>query len=410
LNLILEKLILTTTRAFKLTSIQELFYPKQRNAVFNDSRFACIEASTKSGKTVSCLYWITRLAIKNTMGLRHYWWVSPTLGQSRIAYKRLKQWLTKNKTKFQANESSLTISFDNHSVLQFKSGEHPDSLYGEDVYGAVIDEASRCREEAWHAVRSTLTATNGPARLIGNVRGRKNWFYHLCRRAESGLDNFHYAKITATDAIEGGVLKQSEIAEAKEVLPLAVYQELYEAQASDNNANPFGEAAIRACVGALSTDAPFVYGVDLAKSQDWTVIIGLDSSNRVCFFERFQMPWVEQRKRLIEIIGSTDCIIDSTGVGDPITEDLQRVLPRVEGFKFSSSSKQQLMELLSTKISTKAVTYPDGDIVRELEQFEYEYSRTGVKYSAPPGLHDDCVMALALALKGQNNVPGLGVW
>jgi phage FluMu gp28-like protein len=246
--------------------------------------------------------------------------------------------------------------------------------------------------------------------MIGNVRGRKNWFYHLCRRAESGLDNFHYAKITAADAISGGVLDEAEIAEAKEVLPLAVYQELYEAQASDNNSNPFGEAAIRACIGPMSTDAPFVYGVDLAKSQDWTVIIGLDSSNRVCFFERFQLPWVEQRKRLIEVIGSTDCVIDSTGVGDPITEDLQRVLPRVEGFKFSSSSKQQLMELLSTKISTQGVTYPDGDIVRELEQFEYEYSRTGVKYNAPPGLHDDCVMALALALRGQQNVPGLGVW
>tara|TARA_R110002073_G_scaffold87774_2_gene208448 strand:- start:790 stop:1731 length:942 start_codon:yes stop_codon:yes gene_type:complete len=308
------------------------------------------------------------------------------------------------------NESELTMTLVNQSTISFKTGEHPDALYGEDVVSAVIDEASRCREEAWHAIRSTLTATNGSCRMIGNVRGRKNWFYRLSRRAESGLEGFQYAKITAEDAIAGGVLKRSEIDEAKEVLPLAVYQELYEAQASDNNSNPFGEAAIRACVGAMSTDAPFVYGVDLAKSQDWTVIIGLDSSNRVCFFERFQMPWVEQRKKLIEIIGSTDCIIDSTGVGDPITEDLQRVLPRVEGFKFSSSSKQQLMELLSTKISTKQVTYPDGDIVRELEQFEYEYGRTGVKYSAPPQMHDDCVMALALALKGQNNVPGLGVW
>ena len=338
-----------------------------------------------------------------------FWWVAPTYTHSRIAFRRLKRWVPDHILD-RVNESELTLTLVNGAMMHFKSGEHADALYGEDVVAAVIDEASRCREEAWHAVRSTLTATNGSCRMIGNVRGRKNWFYHLCRRAESGLDNFHYAKITAEDAISGGVLDEAEIAEAKEVLPLAVYQELYEAQASDNNSNPFGEAAIRACIGPMSTDAPYVYGVDLAKSQDWTVIIGLDSSNRVCFFERFQLPWVEQRKRLIEVIGSTDCVIDSTGVGDPITEDLQRVLPRVEGFKFSSSSKQQLMELLSTKISTQGVTYPDGDIVRELEQFEYEYSRTGVKYNAPPGLHDDCVMALALALRGQQNVPGLGVW
>ena len=101
-----------------------------------------------------------------------------------------------------------------------------------------------------------------------------------------------------------------------------------------------------------------------------------------------------------------DCIIDSTGVGDPLTEDLQRVLPRVEGFKFSSTSKQQLMELLSNKISTQQVTYPDNEIVNELLNFEYEFSRTGVRYNSPPGLHEDAVMGLELALRGQHNVPG----
>ena len=34
----------------------------------------------------------------------------------------------------------------------------------------------------------------------------------------------------------------------------------------------------------------------------------------------------------------------------------------------------------------------------ELETFEYVYTRTGVRYSAPDGLHDDCVCALALAV------------
>ena len=29
--------------------------------------------------------------------------------------------------------------------------------------------------EAWHALRSTLTATQGPVRIIGNVSGRRNW-------------------------------------------------------------------------------------------------------------------------------------------------------------------------------------------------------------------------------------------
>lgn len=33
----------------------------------------------------------------------------------------------------------------------------------------------------------------------------------------------------------------------------------------------------------------------------------------------------------------------------------------------------------------------------ELDIFEYHYTRTGVRYSAPEGMHDDAVYALALA-------------
>jgi hypothetical protein len=63
----------------------------------------------------------------------------------------------------------------NRAVIRFKSGEKTDSLYDEDVWAAVLDEASRMREEAFHAIRSTLTATRGKVRLIGNAKGRKNW-------------------------------------------------------------------------------------------------------------------------------------------------------------------------------------------------------------------------------------------
>ncbi|KKK81338.1 hypothetical protein LCGC14_2814490, partial [marine sediment metagenome] len=60
-------------------------------------------------------------------------------------------------------------------------------------------------------------------------------------------------------------------------------------------------------------------------------------------------------------------------------------------------SKQGLMEGLSLIISKREIRFPEGVIRQELETFEYEYSRTGVKYSAPEGLNDDAVCALALA-------------
>ena len=55
------------------------------------------------------------------------------------------------------------------------------------------------------------------------------------------------------------------------------------------------------------------------------------------------------------------------------------------------------MEGLATAIQQRKITFPDGFIKDELSNFEYEYTKTGVKYTAPNGLHDDCVCALALA-------------
>jgi hypothetical protein len=91
-------------------------------------------------------------------------------------------------------------------------------------------------------------------------------------------------------------------------------------------------------------------------------------------------------------------IFDSTGVGDPIGEEISRVRGDIELVKFTQTSKQQLMEGLAMAIQKRNITFPEGIIKDELENFEFEYTRSGVKYSAPAGLHDDCVVSLALAV------------
>lgn len=284
--------------------------------------------------------------------------------------------------------------------LVFKSADNPDSLYGEDVYGAVADEASRWPPAAWHALRSTLTATRGPAVIIGNVKGRKNWFYEFCRRVENGQEpNGSFLRITWRDAVEAGVLDIDEIEDARRNLPETVFQELYEAVASDDTGNPFGEKHIIACVRPLSSKPPVAFGIDLAKHQDYAVVIGLDEDGAVCVFERWNgIPWRETIRRIHDIIGEdAPGLVDSTGVGDPILEELQVEHGNFSGYHFSPASKQRLMEGLAVSIQGHEITFPDGPIKNELLLFEYEVTRTGVRYSAPAGYHDDCVCALALA-------------
>jgi len=65
------------------------------------------------------------------------------------------------------------------------------------------------------------------------------------------------------------------------------------------------------------------------------------------------------------------------------------------------------MEGLAAAIQQRKITFPEGTIVDELQNFEFEFTRTGVRYSAPPGLHDDCVCALALAWHKYRNSAGM---
>ena len=396
------------TTKTKILYTRPWLYKKQEEAIFCDERYSVVEASTKSGKTVGCMVWLAEQAAIHGGLNMNYWWIAPIYGQAEIAYRRLKAGLGEGN--YIANGSNLTITLANGSIIWFKGGDKPDSLYGEDVHAVVVDEASRCKEEVWHAVRSTVTATRAPVRIIGNVKGRKNWAYQLARKAESGVVGWRYSKITASDAVEANVLQADEVAEAQRDLPEQVFKELYLAEPSDDQGNPFGVDAIYKCIAPMSNKEPVCWGWDLAKSVDWTWGIGLDEDGAVCRSERWQSPWEETLKRIVNITAGVPALVDSTGVGDAILEFLAKAGSNFEGFKFTSTSKQQLMERLAVAIQQQQITFPEGQLFNELLSFEYVYTRTGAQYSAPSGLHDDGVCSLALAVYHQDNKPGIGVW
>lgn len=379
-------------------------YAKQRAAFFGPERYAVTEASTKAGKTVGAIVWQASQVLNDAMR-RNHWWVAPIYKQAEIAWRRAKRMFSGLCT---SNESDLKLTFRNGAVWWFKSAEKPDNLYGEDVASVVFDEYTRARQEAWWALRSTITATEAPVRFIGNVKGR-GWGYQLARRAEAGESGWCYHKITATDAVDAGVLSKAEIDDAERVLPDWVFRELYFCEPSDDGGNPFGLQHIAACVGELSGDDPVAFGVDLARKVDWTVAIGLDGSGCVCAFDRWQrVPWASTRSRLSGQIRQTPALVDATGVGDPVVEEMARDGMNVTPFTFTPKSKQQLMEGLAVAIQSREVTFPDGPIRVELEQFEYSQRGANYYYSAPDGMHDDCVMALALAVQHRKDI-GAGI-
>jgi hypothetical protein len=171
---------------------------------------------------------------------------------------------------------------------------------------------------------------------------------------------------------------------------------------------------IAACLGAKETEPMKhkehrkVMGVDWGKQNDYTAIsVVCDDCKCEVDKERFnQIDYAVQRARLVSLsqLWRPDSIIaESNAMGEPIIEQLERDgLPMVR-FNTSSVSKPPLIESLALAFERAEVQWIDDPVwTAELEAYERKVSQqTGrSSYSAPEGMHDDTVMARALALHG----------
>jgi len=361
----------------------------QQSILDNQSRFRVVMCGRRFGKSeLSQIEIITNALLGQSVA-----YITPTYKLARTFFEKLTQSIP-----FENNKSELLIKFPTGGTVEFFTGERLDSLRGRKFHFIVIDEASFIPnlEEGWlNSIRPTLTDYRGKALFLSTPRG-KNYFYSLYLKGLQGENEWQSFKFTTYD---NPYINSSEVDDARSQLPSVVFEQEYLANPMENAANPFGTKHIQSCIKPISTLQPYYYGIDLAKSVDYTVIIGLDINGNVSYFNRFQKDWKSTKDVILSLDRNKPILIDSTGVGDAITEDMQRHFNSMEGFKYTSTSKQQLMELLASTIHKGEVGFPEGMIKEELEIFEYKFTATGVRYDAPKGFHDDCVNALALAVK-----------
>ena len=175
-----------------------------------------------------------------------------------------------------------------------------------------------------------------------------------------------------------------------------------------------------------------IAGIDWARYSDYTAVVVLEVSNsqsphprvapspchqgeqppfRVLCLDRFnRMDWSSQVERVCDLLakhGVTAVSADQTSVGDPVLEILRNALwtgrgmdIAVEGVVFTNQNKREMVDNLAIRLAHRELGIPsDENLVRELQYYEYELTEHGnVRTGARRGYHDDCVMALALAL------------
>lgn len=300
----------------------------QEKILNSKARFTITEASTKSGKTHSHIIWLWKEANRKQIALNEqYWWVAPVYSQSNIAFKRLRRNLA-HLGIYKFNQSNLSILCPNGAEIHFKSAEKADNLYGENVQAAVFDEAPRAKVESWYALRTTLSSTGAPCKLIGNFGGISNWVHKLKEKAKKDKE-YEYFKITCWDAIREGILKEGEVLQAQKDLPDKIFKELYEAEASESDGQLISNESINKIFSNTHLPEGTKYiTADIARlGNDKTIVLVWDGLRVIEVISK-DITKVNDSVELIKQmqikynVNNSNTIADEDGVGGGVVDYL----------------------------------------------------------------------------------------
>lgn len=369
-------------------------------------RFKVLRWHRRSRKTTTAVNETIKQALIRK-GL--YWHVFPTYGEAKDVIWRQPDMLfgiVPPELIKKKNEVDLTVELINGSIYQLKGADNPDSLRGRGVVGAILDEFSLMKFQTWEEIiQPMVRANNGWCWFVGTPKG-KNHFYNLFNYAMSANDPEW--KAWTLRASTSGIIPQHELINIKNTMSEALYNQEFESEFLE------GEGSVFRGVREIATAKPmepikdhiYVIGVDLARVQDYTVIVVYDRmTNEQVYQQRFnKFDWSYQKeviKTISKKYNDALCIVDAGGPGDPIIEDLIRSEIPVEPFKFTGQSKKPLIEKLSIFIEQKSIRILPIDITfLEFDNFYYEMGSNGfIRYNALPGFHDDIIIAHGLAVK-----------
>jgi len=383
-------------------------HPGQAAIASHPARFRVVMCGRRWGKSACGIREVCDVALAGEPAA----WFAPSYKIALEAWRELVDRLAPVTARVSEQDKRLELV--TGGIVEVWTLDTPDPARGRKYKLAVIDEAGIVRDllEVWQAaIRPTLVDLGGRALILGTPKGRRHGFVTLFNR---GLTDDPDWQSFRASTLENPYIPAEEVEIARRELPPEVFAQEFEGVPTDDGANPFGLDAIRRAVKPENERdrlPAVVYGVDLARSLDFTVVVGMDAHRRVVMLERWQAPWAVTKQKVRDIVGQTPTVADATGVGDAIVSDLQLMGVDVTPHVFTQPSKLRLMQRLVAAFQGDELMLPDTDaakwLVAELEAFEFTYTATGVKYEAPPGEHDDGVMALGLALYGWDRVQGV---
>ena len=388
-------------------------HPSQQVVADDPTRFRVLACGRRWGKTRLGALLCTMTALRGGRA----WWVAPSYPISSVGWREIKG-LVKQIPGADLREGDRMATLPGGGWVQVRSADNPDSLRGEGLDLAVVDECAFVQEAAWQeALRPSLSDRKGRALFISTPKGH-NWFWQAWRRGQEGGENDWRSWQFAT--ADNPFIDQAEVDAAEAGLPERIFIQEYLAEFIDDAGGVFRRVLDAATASEQEAPIPghtYALGVDWGKSQDWTVLSLIDVTERaLARLDRFnRIDYTIQTgrlKALVERFKPGTIIAESNAMGTPLVEQLVRDGLPVTPFLTTNATKAVAIEALALAFERSDIRIlPDPVLIGELQGYEVERLPSGLlRYQAPAGMHDDCVMSLALAWQACATPPSAGGW
>jgi hypothetical protein len=388
--------------------------PDQTKIALHPAKIKAVAMGRRWGKTL--MAGSLSLACANAGGAVA--WVVPTYKNARPVWRFAERMTAPVSNRLAVQRSERSIEFPSGGWLGVYTADNPVGILGEAFDLVIVEEAARIAPDVWaETLMPTLADRDGRALLISTPRGR-NWFWQEYQR---GLgDGREQASFSAPSNANPSpqIRKAFDLARAR--VSERTFRQEWLAEFVADGGGVFRNVEAAATAQPQPEALPehqYVMGVDWGRTNDATVFKVLDATTREeVYSDRMtQTDYRAQTTRLKAVwekFGQCPVLAEYNSMGGPLVEQLQNDGVSVRGFVTTNATKAEIIDALALAFERGTLRILNDPLtVGELQAYESERLPSGlVRYGAPDGMHDDSVIALALAWHGANVGNDLIAW
>lgn len=367
-----------------------------------------VKAMRQVGKSILLQSLLLQTAINKTKTTSIL--LSPTLEQARKVFNACKAVLQPTKIYKKHNDLQLYIRLTNGSELLFKSAEQGDGLRGYTVTGILcIDEGAYIPDNIFYDVLAWVKVSQAPVVICSTPNHKTGFFYkYYTLGFENGNKIFSYdwSKFDTSALLPDEVLEQY-----RKEIPPAKFKTEYLGEFLDNEGGVFGDYS-----GIINnnydTNGNCYFGIDwgTGQGQDETAIAIFNDNRQMMglyhFSDKDETQTIDFIINLIKKYQPLKVQVETNSIGAVFYGLLDKAI-KANGlpvmllrFTTTNESKERIINQFQVYQQNKQVTILDNQTLKvQLDMYEMKTNQNGKRtYNAANGYHDDCIIAMLLAL------------